>query len=199
MRPLLLLLAILTLAACREDLAGLPQPVPLTADSVGHYCQMDLLEHPGPKAQVHLKGLPDPLFFSQVRDAIAYQRMPEQSHAISVIYVNDMGAAPAWDRPGADNWINAAQAHYVTGSAAKGGMDAPELVPFLSSWQAEAFARAHGGRVVTLAQVADADVLAAGPVATAPDTAPDPASIGQPDEETDFRARLDRLSRERQN
>ncbi|MDZ4093708.1 MAG: nitrous oxide reductase accessory protein NosL, partial [Paracoccaceae bacterium] len=77
---------LLPLAACRED-APLPGPVAMTAEAVGHYCQMGILEHPGPKAQVHLDGLPAPLFFSQVRDAVAYQRMPEQSGRIIAIYV----------------------------------------------------------------------------------------------------------------
>ena len=124
MKPLLILLATLSLAACKEEAATPPPPVALTAQAVGHYCQMDLLEHPGPKAQVHLDGLPDPLFFSQVRDAIAYQRMPEQSHAIRAIYVNDMAVAPSWAQPGPDNWIDASTAHFVIGSDATGGMDA---------------------------------------------------------------------------
>lgn len=191
MKPLLILLAALSLTACKEDVATGPAPVSLTAEAVGHYCQMDLLEHPGPKAQIHLDGLPDPLFFSQVRDAIAYQRMPEQSHAITAIYVNDMAAAPSWDMPGADNWIDATQAHYVIGSDAAGGMDAPELVPFLKAEDATSFAAARGGRVVALADVEDADVLSAVPIAATPED--DPA------EEDDFQARLERLSKERQN
>lgn len=190
MKPLLILLAALSLGGCKQDAATLPSPVSLTAQAVGHYCQMDLLEHPGPKAQVHLEGLPDPLFFSQVRDAIAYQRMPEQSHAITAIYVNDMAAAPSWDQPGADNWIDAATAHYVIGSDAAGGMDAPELVPFVSASDAAAFAASRGGRVVTLAQVADADVLSAVPVL---------ADANDGAAEDDFEARLKRLTLERQN
>lgn len=191
MMRLLMLLGALSISACKEDVASLPTPVSLTAQAVGHYCQMDLLEHPGPKAQVHLDGLPDPLFFSQVRDAIAYQRMPEQSHAVRAIYVNDMAAAPSWDQPGADNWIDAKTAHYVIGSDAAGGMDAPELVPFRHAADAHAFAKMRGGHVVTLTQLADADVLSAVPIAATADD--DPA------EEDDFKARLERLSKERQN
>lgn len=190
MMRLLMLLGALAISACKEDVASLPTPVSLTAQAVGHYCQMDLLEHPGPKAQVHLDGLPDPLFFSQVRDAIAYQRMPEQSHAVRAIYVNDMAAAPSWDQPGADNWIDAKTAHYVIGSDATGGMDAPELVPFLRAEDAAAFAASRGGRVVTLAQVSDAEVLSADPVLA--DSIDDTA-------EDDFEARLKRLTLERQN
>ena len=39
--------------------------VALTPDAMGHFCQMNLLEHPGPKGQVHLEGLPGtPLYLA---------------------------------------------------------------------------------------------------------------------------------------
>lgn len=159
MKPALFALALLALAACREEAASLPDPVALTAEAVGHYCQMDLLEHPGPKAQVHLDGLSAPLFFSQVRDAIAYMRMPEQSHAILAIYVNDMAIAPSWEQTGPENWINAKDAFYVVGSDRTGGMGATELVPFAQAAAAASFATAHGGTVLMLDQIQDSDVL----------------------------------------
>jgi copper chaperone NosL len=161
MKPVLALLAILAVAACREEVAAIPDPVPMTEEAVGHYCQMDLLEHPGPKAQVHLDGQPGmPLFFSQVRDAVAYQRMPEQSHAITAIYVSDMANAPSWEDPGATNWVRADLAHYVVGATIPGGMGAPELVPFSRPEAAAEFAARHGGAVMALAAIDDAQVLA---------------------------------------
>ncbi|SUB02350.1 NosL [Pannonibacter phragmitetus] len=152
----------LLLAACQPEAATQrPEPVAMTAASLGHYCQMNLLEHPGPKAQVHLAGMDGkPLFFSQVRDAIAYQRMPEQSGVITAIYVSDMGKAESWDKPGADNWIAADAAVYVTGATVQGGMGAPELVPFSSREKAEAFAAGHGGQLVTLKDIPDEEILA---------------------------------------
>lgn len=152
--------AALALGACKEEVAQGPLPVAMTAEAVGHYCQMELFEHPGPKAQVHLEGLPDPLFFSQVRDAIAYQRMPEQSHAITAIYVSDMGVAPSWANPGPENWIPAEGAVYVVGASVSGGMGAPELIPFGDRAAAEAFAASNGGSAVTLGGISDDIVLA---------------------------------------
>ncbi len=35
---------ILLLAACREDVAAVPQPVEMTAQTLGYYCQMNVLE-----------------------------------------------------------------------------------------------------------------------------------------------------------
>lgn len=159
-RVFILVLAALTLSGCKEEVAERPMPVVMTAEAVGHYCQMDLLEHPGPKAQVHLSGLPDPLFFSQVRDAIAYQRMPEQSHAIAAIYVSDMSRAATWEDPGPDNWIAAEEAIFVVGATVKGGMGAPELIPFADSEAAAAFIAVHGGEVLSLSHIPDDMVLA---------------------------------------
>ena len=164
-----LLALTLPLAACKEEAAQDLTPVEMTAETLGHFCQMNLLEHPGPKAQIHLEGQPGtPLYFSQVRDAIAYLRMPEQNLPTLAIYVNDMGAAGAtWEVPGKGNWIAAEAAYYVLGSAREGGMGAPETVPFASREAAEAFAKTEGGAVLTLTEIPDDAVLA--PVEMAPD------------------------------
>ena len=181
-----LLICALLLAGCKEEAQDI-SAVPLTEEAVGHYCQMDLLEHPGPKAQVHLEGLPGaPLFFSQVRDAIAYSRLPEQSHTILAIWVNDMGAPGAtWEVPGPANWIDAKTAHFVVGSTREGGMGAPELIPFSDASSARAFADQHGGAVMDLAEVPDSAVIA--PVADV-----DPA--GDSTDDDDFKGRLRALS-----
>jgi copper chaperone NosL len=161
MKRAVLILLVLMLAACKEEVAALPEPVVLSEGALGHFCQMDLLEHPGPKAQVHLDGLPGaPLFFSQVRDAVTYARLPEQSHEIRAIFVNDMAVAPSWDDPGAANWIPADSALYVVGSSRAGGMGAPEFVPFSSAAAAAAFADQHGGTVMSLAEIPDAAIFA---------------------------------------
>ena len=177
-----LALAVLLLAACRAEPEA-PPPTTMTAEAVGHYCQMNVLEHPGPKAQVHLKDVLDPLFFSQVRDAIAYQRMPEQAAEISVIYVSDMARAPNWEQPGAENWVALDQAVFVVGSSRTGGMGAAETVPFSDPKAAQAFAAQFGGQVMALADIPDAEVLEAADKSTAAPSGPD-----------DYTARLRALS-----
>ena len=177
MKPLIL--ALLMLAACRED-APVPLPTAITADATGYFCEMDILGHPGPKAQIHLATYPEaPLFFSQVKDAVAYLRMPEQDDTVTATYVSDMGAAPSWENPGATNWIAADKAVYVVGSDARGGMDAPEFVPFGDPVKARDFAAQHGGQVMTLAQIPDSAL-----------TASTPAS----DSDADYAARMRSLS-----
>ncbi|WP_347266675.1 nitrous oxide reductase accessory protein NosL [Paracoccus sp. (in: a-proteobacteria)] len=186
-RRALIIAALLALAACRQEVAQDIAPREMNAQTLGHYCQMNLLEHPGPKGQVHLDGMEGaPLFFSQVRDAIAYARAPEQMAPILAIYVNDMGAAGAsWDEPGQGNWIPADTAFYVIGSAREGGMGAPETVPFSSRDAAEAFAGREGGEVLTLAEIRDDMVLA--PVET--------GGAGAVEDDNEYLGRLRALSR----
>ena len=157
-RSLLLLPLLIALAGCKEEAANLPAPVEMNAESVGFYCQMNLLEHDGPKGQIHLDGAPAPLFFSQVRDAVAYLHMPEQSHAVKATYVQDMTGA-TWAAPGP--WIEVSRAYYVIGSDATGGMGAPEFVPFSERQAAADFARTHGGTVREFSEIAPEEALAA--------------------------------------
>lgn len=157
MTRLLLALSLLGLAACKEEVANRPEPVELTAEAVGYYCQMELLEHVGPKGQIHLDGMPAPVFFSQVKDTVAYLHMPEQSHAVRATYVQDMAGAANWARPGA--WIPVEGAIYVIGSDRLGGMGAPEFVPFSDHDAARAFAARHGGELKQFDQISPEDVL----------------------------------------
>lgn len=152
----------LLLTACQEEVTQNTTPLPLTPETVGHFCQMNLLEHEGPKGQVHLEGLPGaPLFFSQVSDTIAYLRLPEQSHKVLAVWVSDMGAAGAsWAEPGAANWTDARSAHFVVGAAVEGGMGAPEIVPFSDPVAAKAFVARNGGQIMSLDLIPDAAVIA---------------------------------------
>ncbi|PCJ76122.1 MAG: copper resistance protein CopZ [Rhodobacteraceae bacterium] len=158
---LALILPLAFLAGCKDETVNLviPEPLVLTEEAAGHYCQMIILEHQGPKAQVHLEGFPAPLWFSQVRDGIAYLKSPEQSAGILVLYVNDMGEAVSWQEPGIDNWIDASTAYFVVGSNAVGGMGAPEIAPFSELLKAQQFATEHGGEVMSLDEITAETVL----------------------------------------
>jgi copper chaperone NosL len=157
-----LLLVFVLVAGCRDDVAVLaPEPVAMTDDAVSHYCMMSLEEHPGPKAQIHLDGVPDPIFFAQVRDGIAYLKQPERSAGIIAIYVSNMSRAPSWGAPGIDNWIAAEDAIFVVGADVTGGMGAPELAPFETEDAARDFAALHGGEVMRLDQIPAEAVLGA--------------------------------------
>lgn len=140
-------LVLLALAACKDDSAK-PAAHTMTDDAIGHYCGMMLTEHEGPKGQILLEGADEPVWFSSARDAVAFTLLPEESKDIAAIYVSDMGAAPSWAEPGADNWTEARTASFVIGSSAEGGMGGAEAVPFADKAKAEAFAAERGGSVV---------------------------------------------------
>ena len=158
------LVCVLLLSGCKEQSVkqAVPAPIAMTEEALGHYCSMNILEHTGPKAQIHLKGLLFPIWFSQVRDAIAFTRLPEETHDPVVIYVNDMGKSERWDFPDDDTWIDIQKAFFVINSARIGGMGAPETVPFGTEAAAINFSVKHGGEVVRLADIPDTYVL--GPV-----------------------------------
>ena len=160
MRPIAAL-ALLALAACKEDLAEVPLPISMTEEAVSHYCQMSVLDHGGPKAQIYVEGLDAPLFFAQVRDAMAFLKSPERDRRVRMSYVSDMGVAETWDTTGIDNWTPAPEAHFVIEAGVRGGMGAPEVVPFARREDAEAFATRYGGRIVTLDDIPDEAVLGA--------------------------------------
>lgn len=161
--------ALLTLAACSDDgPIETPAPFALTAEAMGHYCGMNVLEHPGPKGQIVLGRIPEPIWFSSARDAIAFTMLPEEPKDVAAIFVSDMGVAQDWASPGAENWIDAREAFYVIGSSAQGGMGAPETVPFSTLEAAEEFANDKGGNVVTFEEIPSSYVLGSGETPAGP-------------------------------
>lgn len=154
--------AFMALAGCSDDdEAVVPKPVALTETAIGHYCGMNVLEHPGPKGQVMLGQIPEPIWFSSARDVVAFTMLPEEPKDISAIYVSDMANASSWEEPGAENWVDARQAFYVIGSSLRGGMGASETVPFSTEAAAAEFASRNGGQVVGFAEIPRDYVLGA--------------------------------------
>ncbi|MDA7964457.1 nitrous oxide reductase accessory protein NosL [Ruegeria sp.] len=158
----LALIALVALAACKEEVAEAPDPVDLTPDALSFFCQMNIAEHGGPKGQIHLDGYPAPLFFAQVRDMVAYLKSPERDAKITAVYVSDMGVAPNWRQPGISNWIAADDATFVVGANVAGGMGAREVVPFADPSDAQTFIQQYGGNALPLTDIPDTEVL--GPV-----------------------------------
>ncbi|MCS3727313.1 nitrous oxide reductase accessory protein NosL [Bradyrhizobium betae] len=151
---LLALLVPLALAGCNDKQAAkVPPPHRMTAEDVGHYCGMNVLEHPGPKGHIFAASLIEPVWFSSVRDTIAFTMLPDEPKDILAIYVSDMGKTPDWDKPGADNWIEARKALFVIESRVKSGMGGDEAVPFSDRAAAEKFVGDNGGRIVEFGQV----------------------------------------------
>lgn len=155
-----LVVAMLMLGGCSGE-----KPTPTvqvfipSETSVGYYCGMNILEHPGPKGQIVLEGNGEAVWFSSARDAIAFTMLPEEPRNIAAVYVSDMAAAPSWDEPGVDNWIEAREAFFVIGSSRRGGMGAAEAVPFSTEAAARSFVTENGGDVVTFSEIPSDYVL----------------------------------------
>lgn len=145
--------AAVLLGACSDE-AVTPDPASLTREAIGHYCNMIVADHPGPKAQVFEKGKAEPLWFSSVRDGLAYLSLPGEAQQPVAIYVHDMGRVRNWNKPPNHGiWMNARDAIYVIGSSRRGGMGAREAVPFKESDKATSFAAEFGGRVVAFEKI----------------------------------------------
>lgn len=71
-----------------------------------------------------------------------------------------MGKAPSWEKPGADNWVEARKALFVIESRLKGGMGGDEVIPFSDQSAAEKFVGKNGGHIVTFDQMPRDYVLA---------------------------------------
>ena len=157
------LLAAVLAAGCNRAPPPIAPPpaAEVQADAVGHYCGMLLVDHEGPKGQIHLVSRKAPVWFSSVRDTIAFMRLPEEPHDIAAVYVNDMARAKRWDQPEPGMWVDARQAWFVVDSDMRGGMGAPEAVPFSDEAAAQTFRAAHQGQVARLADIPDAYVLGA--------------------------------------
>ncbi|MDN5002173.1 nitrous oxide reductase accessory protein NosL [Bradyrhizobium sp. GCM10027634] len=143
------LLLPLALTGCNEKQAAkIPPPQRMTAEDIGHYCGMNVLEHPGPKGHIFVASLIEPVWFSSVRDTLAFTQLPDEPKDIQAIYVSDMAKAPSWDKPGPDNWVEARKALFVIESRVRSGMGGDEAVPFSDRGAAEKFAAENGGRIV---------------------------------------------------
>ena len=153
MNKLIALICITLLTACEKNQpVEVPPAQTLTREANGYYCLMTVVNHHGPKGQIILSDKKQALWFTSVRDTIAFTLSPEEPKNIAAIYVNDMSDAD-WDSPGVDNWIDAHKAWYVLGSKLSGGMGAAEAVPFSSKEKAELFNAKQGGSVYAFTEI----------------------------------------------
>ena len=157
-RVMFITLMLVSMVACdKNQPLEKPAAKTLTSDANGYYCLMTVVYHKGPKGQIILDD-GKVLWFTSVRDTIAFTLSPEEPKNIAAIYVNDMSDAN-WDNPGADNWIDAQQALYVIGSDREGGMGAPEAVPFSMKAKAELFASKQGGSVYVFNEIPRGSII----------------------------------------
>ena len=113
------LLAAACTAGCERDPAAAtppPPPVEVHAEATGHFCGMLLTAHEGPKGQIHLASRAQPIWFSSVRDTIAFTRLPEEPRDIRAVYVSDMARSRFYEQPDPGAWVEANTAWFVVSS-----------------------------------------------------------------------------------
>ncbi|KAA0680703.1 nitrous oxide reductase accessory protein NosL [Roseomonas genomospecies 6] len=152
---------LLPLSACQQQKAETapPPPVAITADAIGHYCGMNLADHPGPKGQILVGGRDRPVWLSSVRDTFAFTMLPEEAKDLRAIYVTDVGTSADPRKPDLSVWIEARKAWYVVGSRQRGGMGEAEPFPFAEEAAARRFAADNGGTVKRFADVKEDEIL----------------------------------------
>lgn len=143
-----------------EEPMELPPPAKLTYEAIGYYCAMTVSEHAGPKGQIWLSSRDEPLWFSSVRDTLAFTLLPGEPKDIRAIYVTDMSNSDAWEQSASVRWIEARGAVFVAGGKRAGGMGAAEHVPFSDRAAAEAFVLQYGGRIIGYSEISEAAILA---------------------------------------
>ena len=156
MKPVLNKLAlaaivVATLTACGQSATSTAiAPVEITH---GTACALDgmlLADYPGPKAQIHYAGQPEPDFFCDTVEMFNIHLNPEQVKGVAGMFVQDMGKAD-WDQP-KGQWIDAKTAFYVHGSSRRGSMG-PTIASFALEQDATRFAAQHGGKVYRFSDI----------------------------------------------
>ncbi|MBP6801528.1 MULTISPECIES: nitrous oxide reductase accessory protein NosL [Zoogloea] len=145
-----LLLVASLMAACGKTADNTVTPVEITKDS---YCSLDgmlLGDYPGPKAQIHYAGQPEPELFCDTTEMFSLLLKPEQARKVTAAYVQDLDKT-SWDAPkGA--WTDAKTAFYVVGSKKRGAMG-PTIPSFGTREGAQKFADSEGGKVYPFAEI----------------------------------------------
>lgn len=139
---------LLVMAACHK--ADPPiQPIMPTAQTTCALDGMQLMDFPGPKAQIqYANGETD--FFCDTIEMFSLYLKPEQQRRIRAIFTQDMGKAN-WQTPKGE-WIDARTAWYVVGSNMSGSMG-PTFAAFARVDDARAFSEQHGGKVLRFDQI----------------------------------------------
>lgn len=157
--PIIIVSVFLVACGSEDTVAVKPDPLPITADAVGHFCSMDLIEHDGPKGQIFVKDREDPLWFSTIRQVLAYVILPDSPKGLDAIYVTDMAIVKNMRQPEQDSWMDAREAYFVTESRAAGGMGAEDPLPFSDLDKAKQFAEQYGGKILTFKEIPEDYIL----------------------------------------
>ncbi|MCL1056688.1 nitrous oxide reductase accessory protein NosL [Shewanella gelidimarina] len=154
----LLLLMPLLFACSQQDSEVMTiAAVPIHEHDRCHMCGMMIKKYPGPKGQVHLKGLQVTPKFCSTRDMFNFALQSENQRQVTDLFVHDM-AKTDWESPEDSAFIDAKTAWYVYGASKKAVMG-PAVASFGTKEGAVKFAQELGGIVLSYDQI-DTQLLA---------------------------------------
>lgn len=158
--------------ACEEHtLEPSIEPRAVTIEDIGYYCNMVVQNHSGPKAQIILTDNKQAIWFTSVRDSLAFTMIPGEPKNIGAFFVTAMDDMK-WDHPEQDmgNWGPAQSMFYVINSTRRGGMGQNEAIPFRSRQNAISFTARYGGNIVKYDVIPHDYILGNDPLTTTPST-----------------------------
>lgn len=151
---LLLAIAGATLiAGCGGGRRAPQKPVAIHKGDMCAVCGMYIAQYEGPRGEAYVAGYATPLKFGSTRDFFAYVTQPDEKQQVESVYVQDT-ARIDWAHPTnrADSFIDASKAYYVGWQPLPGAMG-PTFASFAKRKDAEAFIKAHGGRLLRYGDV----------------------------------------------
>lgn len=131
---------------------------PISVGDECHVCGMEIINFPGPKAQAFVRHQHAPLKFCSTVDLFGWLLQPDTPAILHSAYVHDIGAAPAWNKPSDEHFVNVQQAWYVIGHKKMGAMG-PTLASFKEKQAAVKFIKQQGGRILRFNEI-DLELLA---------------------------------------
>ncbi len=139
------LTAFVLIGCGKSDKAVERKPVGFSEHDRCHICGMAILRYKGPKAEIFMKNIDEPIKFCSTRDGFTFALQPENKKRVEAIFLHDIGRTD-WDKPEDSALINAKDAFYVYGSDKEGVMGI-EAIPFSSEQSAKTFEKEHGGGI----------------------------------------------------
>ena len=104
-----------------EEAPKAHQPVPIGAHDRCHLCGMVIVHYEGPKAQIFIKDVEEPLKFCSGRDAFTFALQPENARRLEAFFIHDL-AKTGWKKPDDRAFVDARSMHYVYGHNIAGVM-----------------------------------------------------------------------------
>lgn len=158
-RILLGIFSALVLSGCNQEKDNkiTLNPVKFDKHDRCHLCGMVIAHYEGPKAEIFIKNVEEPIKFCSVRDAFTFALQPENKRRLQAFFVHAMDSA-SWDKPFDAPLLSAKEMFFVYGSRQDGVMGV-EPIPFKTKSAAEDFIKKLGGRVVAYPEI-DLNLLA---------------------------------------